>query len=140
MTMQAWSLPQGGRMGGGRMEFSVWAPEREQVHLRAGLADHPMERGERGWWHVDVPAAGPGTDYAFRLDGARRLLPDPRSLRQPRGIQAPSQVYDHTTFDWTDQAWTGRPLPGSVIYELHAGTFTPEGTFDAIVERLDHLV
>ncbi|GAB3431378.1 malto-oligosyltrehalose trehalohydrolase [Flindersiella endophytica] len=122
------------------MEFSVWAPEREQVELRAGRADHPMERGERGWWHVDVPAAGPGTDYAFRLDSARRLLPDPRSRRQPRGIRAPSQVYDHTTFDWTDQAWTGRALPGSVIYELHVGTFTPAGTFDAVAERLDHLV
>jgi maltooligosyltrehalose trehalohydrolase len=77
-------------------------------------------------------------DYAFRLDGAEPL-PDPRSVRQPFGSQGASRTYDHGAFAWTDRGWRGGPLHGSVIYELHVGTFTPEGTFDAAVARLDHL-
>ncbi|MGC4791627.1 malto-oligosyltrehalose trehalohydrolase [Micromonospora sp. DT178] len=122
-------------------EFTVWAPQAARVRLRLpGVADHEMRVGPDGWWRVEVPAAGPGTDYAFLLDDDERALPDPRSPWQPEGVHGPSRRYDHAAFEWTDQAWTGRQLPGAVLYELHVGTFTPEGTFDAAIGRLDHLV
>ncbi|MEV4663838.1 malto-oligosyltrehalose trehalohydrolase [Micromonospora echinofusca] len=122
-------------------EFTVWAPQAARVRLRLpGAADHEMRAGPDGWWRVEVPAAGPGTDYAFLLDDDERALPDPRSPWQPEGVHGPSRRYDHAAFEWTDQAWTGRQLPGAVLYELHVGTFTPEGTFDAAIGRLDHLV
>jgi maltooligosyltrehalose trehalohydrolase len=118
--------------------FEVWVPEKT-VSLRVGTADVEMERGLDGWWRVDVPGAGPGTDYAFILVDHDGALPDPRSMWQPEGVHGPSRVYDHSAFPWSDGAWTGRQLPGSVLYEMHVGTFTPEGTFDAAIERLDHL-
>ncbi|GII91224.1 malto-oligosyltrehalose trehalohydrolase [Sinosporangium siamense] len=86
-----------------------------------------------------MPGAGHGTDYAFRIDGGPPL-PDPRTRRQPYGIFGPSRVYDHGRFTWSDHDWRGRDLRGAVIYELHIGTFTPEGTFAAAVTKLDHLV
>ncbi|MFI6820904.1 malto-oligosyltrehalose trehalohydrolase [Micromonospora sp. NPDC050187] len=122
-------------------EFTVWAPEAERVRLRIdGYADREMTPASGGWWRAEVPDAGPGTDYAFLLDDDESALPDPRSPWQPAGVHGPSRVYDHAAFAWRDQGWTGRPLPGSVLYELHVGTFTPEGTFDAVIDRLDHLV
>ncbi|TDB69949.1 malto-oligosyltrehalose trehalohydrolase [Micromonospora sp. KC723] len=122
-------------------EFTVWAPEAARVRLRLpGAADREMRPGPGGWWRVEVPGAGPGTDYAFLLGDDDRPLPDPRSAWQPDGVHGPSRLYDHSAFAWTDQTWTGRQLPGSILYELHIGTFTPEGTFDAAIGRLDHLV
>ena len=119
--------------------FAVWAPEKT-VRLRVDGADRDMERGEDGWWRLDVPEAGPGTDYGFLLPDGDGPLPDPRSQWQPAGVHGLSRVYDHAAFAWSDGAWTGRQLPGSVLYEMHVGTFTPEGTFDAAIQRLDHLV
>jgi maltooligosyltrehalose trehalohydrolase len=119
--------------------FGVWAPEKS-VRLRIDGQDRDMERGDDGWWRIDVPGAGPGTDYSFVLSDHDGALPDPRSRWQPGGVHGPSRVYDHSAFRWSDDAWTGRQLPGAVLYELHVGTFTGEGTFDAAVERLDHLV
>ncbi|SCG74942.1 malto-oligosyltrehalose trehalohydrolase [Micromonospora coxensis] len=122
-------------------EFTVWAPEAARVRLRLpGDTDHEMRPTRQGWWRVEIPGAGPGTDYAFLLDDDDRALPDPRSAWQPAGVHGPSRLYDHSAHPWTDQGWTGRQLPGSVLYELHVGTFTPEGTFDAAITRLDHLV
>ncbi|WP_367138049.1 malto-oligosyltrehalose trehalohydrolase [Saccharothrix sp. HUAS TT1] len=118
------------------MTFSVWAPAHERVRVRVDGRDHGMTAGEGGWWHSDAS----GTDYAFLLGDSDDALPDPRSRWQPAGVHGASRVYDHDTFEWTDQAWTGRALPGAVIYELHIGTFTPEGTFDGAATRLDHLV
>jgi len=80
-----------------------------------------------------------GEDYGWLVDGDGPF-PDPRSPRQPNGVHGLSRAYDHDAFGWTDAAWRGRALPGSVTYELHIGTFTPAGTFDAAIERLDHLV
>ncbi|MEV6490679.1 malto-oligosyltrehalose trehalohydrolase [Actinoplanes sp. NPDC051633] len=120
--------------------FEVWAPAQPYVRLRIGGTDHEMVGGGDGWWRLDVPDAGPGTDYGFVLADADKPLPDPRSLWQPDGVHGLSRVYDHTDFPWSDAAWTGRQLPGSVLYEMHVGTFTSEGTFDAAIERLDHLV
>jgi maltooligosyltrehalose trehalohydrolase len=118
--------------------FTVWAPDVSRVRLRVAGADREMTHTD--WWHLSVPEAGPGSDYAFLLDDNDRPVPDPRSAWQPAGVHGPSRVYDHSAFAWTDGGWTGRQLPGSVLYELHIGTFTPEGTFDAAIERLDHLV
>ena len=116
--------------------FRVWAPNASQVELDTGGPRVPMHRDDtrHGWWHVDTTA----TDYAFRLDGGD-ALPDPRSLRQPHGPDGPSRVYDHQTFAWTDQAWRPPALSGSVSYELHIGTFTAEGTFDAAIAKLGYL-
>ncbi|SEG90810.1 maltooligosyl trehalose hydrolase [Thermomonospora echinospora] len=123
--------------------FEVWAPEAGRVEVETGEdgARHlmgPVE-GRPGWWAAKVPEAGHGTDYGFVLDGGE-VLPDPRSRWQPHGVHGRSRVYEHDRFPWHDQGWHGRPLPGGVLYELHVGTFTPEGTFDAAVGRLDHLV
>ena len=117
--------------------FEVWAPEKT-VRLSLQGEEHEMERGADGWWRLDVPSAGPGADYGYVLDGEQR--PDPRSPWQPHGVHGPSRVYDHAAFPWSDQSWTGRQLPGSVLYEMHVGTFTAEGTFDAAIAKLDHLV
>jgi maltooligosyltrehalose trehalohydrolase len=122
-------------------EFSVWAPEAPRVRLRVDGDELDLTRdADSGWWRLDVPAAGPGTDYAYLLGDDEQPLPDPRSLRQPAGVHGPSQVYDQNAYDWSDGLWKGRQLPGSVLYEMHIGTFTPAGTFDAAIERLDHLV
>jgi malto-oligosyltrehalose trehalohydrolase len=122
--------------------FSVWAPAAARVEVQVAGQRYPMAQGapgsSPGWWSADVPDVAAGIDYGFRLDGGE-LLPDPRSPRQPSGINGPSRTYDQSTFTWTDRGWRGVPLPGSVIYELHVGTFTAEGTFDAAIGRLDHL-
>ncbi|HEV2089046.1 MAG TPA: malto-oligosyltrehalose trehalohydrolase [Cryptosporangiaceae bacterium] len=113
-----------------------------RVRVRYGPGDEVAELAPvgGGWWRLDVPDAGPGTDYAFLLDDSDDPLPDPRARWLPHGVHGASRVYDHAVFAWTDHGWTGRQLPGAVLYELHIGTFTPDGTFDAAIERLDHLV
>jgi maltooligosyltrehalose trehalohydrolase len=98
-----------------------------------------MNRSEGGWWRVLVDGAHPGSRYGFSLDGGP-VRPDPRSCSQPDGVHALSEVVDGRTFPWTDDRWRGLSARGLVLYELHVGTFTPEGTFDAAAERLDHLV
>jgi maltooligosyltrehalose trehalohydrolase len=122
------------------VNFAVWGPQRERVRVLVDDVAHEMAPGADGWWRASVDGAGPGTSYAFLIDDDETPLPDPRSRWQPDGVHGPSRLYDPTAFDWTDHAWTGRQLPGAVLYELHVGTFTPDGTFDAAVERLDHLV
>jgi len=120
------------------MEFSVWAPAAGRAEAEVGGLLHPMAPGRRpGWWTVEVEAAA-GTDYAFRLDGGAPL-PDPRSPWQPYGPDGASRTYSHSAFGWTDANWRGMPLHGAVVYELHVGTFTSEGTLDAAIGRLDYL-
>jgi maltooligosyltrehalose trehalohydrolase len=119
--------------------FEVWAPGARQVEIviedrRHTLGPDPVRPGR---WQADLPA-GHGTRYAYVLDGGPPL-PDPRSRRQPDGPDGRSAVVDHDAFDWS-APWPGRALPGAVLYELHVGTFTPEGTFDAAVDWLPHLV
>ena len=118
--------------------FRVWAPLADRVQLALGEARHPMAAGERGWWSADVPRHRADTDYAFVVDGSEPL-PDPRSPWQPRGVHGPSRLVDHAAFPWTDTGWQPSPLASAVMYELHVGTFTPAGTFEAIIERLEHL-
>jgi maltooligosyltrehalose trehalohydrolase len=119
--------------------ISVWAPKPERVELQLGDERLPMSRDERDWWSVDLPPSQEHLDYAFVLDGGDPR-PDPRSPWQPHGVHGPSRRVDHDAFPWTDSLWRGLPLAGAVLYELHVGTFTPGGTFDSAIERLDHLV
>jgi maltooligosyltrehalose trehalohydrolase len=121
-------------------EVRVWAPDAPRMRVRVHGADIEMSREDGGWWSASVDRLEPGDDYAFIIADGDKPIPDPRSLWQPGGVHLPSRVYDHSSFRWSDAAWTGRQLPGSVLYELHVGTFTPEGTFDAAVTHLDHLV
>ena len=115
----------------------VWAPKPTTVEVESEGRRTPMTRQDGGWWTAEI--GGPGTDYALVLDGGDPR-PDPRSAWQPHGVHGPSRVVDHAAFAWSDQQWRGVPLPGSVLYEMHIGTFTPGRTFDAAIERLDHLV
>jgi malto-oligosyltrehalose trehalohydrolase len=121
-------------------EFSVWAPAADRVDAEVAGQPYPMSPvdGRPGWWAAEADAPA-GTRYAFRLNGTEPLA-DPRSPRQPDGPDGASQTYDHGAFGWTDAGWRGGPIGGEVIYELHVGTFTPEGTLDAALGRLDHLL
>ena len=122
-------------------DLDVWAPRAEAVTLRIAEEDIPMTPGAGGWWTPERrPPIEPGLDYGYLLDGDDTPLPDPRSRRQPDGVHALSRTFDTGAFPWTDERWTGRQLAGSCVYELHVGTFTPEGTLDAAVGKLDHLV
>ncbi|WP_405699279.1 malto-oligosyltrehalose trehalohydrolase [Streptomyces sp. NBC_01383] len=120
------------------MLYDVWAPDAESAALRLAGELWPMERDpvRAGWWTADARAAD-GDRYGFVLDGGP-VLPDPRSRRQPDGPDGESAVVDHSGFAWRSD-WAGRGLPGAVLYELHIGTFTAEGTFDAAAARLGHL-
>ncbi|QNI06817.1 malto-oligosyltrehalose trehalohydrolase [Mycobacterium kubicae] len=120
-------------------EFRVWAPKPERVRLDVDGTVHDMSRSDDGWWHTTVDAA-PDARYGFVLDDDETVLPDPRSARQPDGVHERSQFWDPAGATWTDSDWEGRPVEGSVIYELHIGTFTDAGTFDSAIEKLDYLV
>ncbi|MGZ4455591.1 MAG: malto-oligosyltrehalose trehalohydrolase [Nocardioides sp.] len=126
-------------MSTSRGRFDVWAPRPERLRLSVGGATLAMTRGEDGWWTPVGPVPEGEVDYGYLLDDDQTPRPDPRSRRQPEGVHGLSRTLDADDFAWTDQGWTGRQLAGSVVYELHVGTFTPEGTFDAALTRLDHL-
>ena len=119
-------------------EFRVWAPHPEGVEVVLGKRRMRMRPAGDGWWTCRGDQAGPGSDYAFSLDGGPPW-PDPRSAFQPRGVHGPSRVVDHASFAWHDSGWRGVPLPGSVLYECHVGTFSAEGTFDGATRHLRHL-
>lgn len=114
--------------------FEVWAPRPRRVRLWLEGAVHAMRRGADDWWRVTAPAS-PGARYGFLLDDDETVLPDPRSPRQPDGVHGPSALIPEVE----GPRWAGRALRGAVVYELHIGAFTPEGTFDAAIERLPHL-
>jgi maltooligosyltrehalose trehalohydrolase len=130
------------------MMVEVWAPRAERAAVRISEPGQmgqgaewtvPLESQADGWYAADVPEAQLGRDYGFLLNDAEPLLPDPRSRRQPFGVHGPSRFYD-AGYEWLDAGWEGKGLPESVLYELHIGTFTPEGTFAAAIEKLDDLV
>ncbi|WP_327270536.1 malto-oligosyltrehalose trehalohydrolase [Streptomyces sp. NBC_01218] len=120
------------------MRFEVWAPGAESVGLQLSGTRLPMGRdGSRaGWWTAEADAAG-GDRYGFSVDGGPPL-PDPRTRRQPDGLDGLSAVVDQDAYVWRSE-WRGLGLPGGVLYELHVGTYTGEGTFDAAAGRLGHL-
>jgi maltooligosyltrehalose trehalohydrolase len=123
-------------------EFAVWAPRPDRVRLDVDGTLYPMDRSDDGWWRTDVPesVARPGARYGFVLDDDPKVLPDPRSPRQPDGVHERSQLWQPAADAWTDADWQGRSIEGRVIYELHVGTFTPGGTFGSAIEKLDYLV
>src|ERR1041385_6297417 len=125
---------------GGRCRFRVWAPYADRVELHIVSPEDrffDMERRERGYHQVGMDSVHPGTRYRYRLNGQRELS-DPASTFQPDGVHGPSEV-SSADFPWTDASWRGIPIESFVIYELHTGTFTRNGTFDAIIQHLDGL-
>lgn len=124
----------------GSCHFCVWAPEKESITLRLL---QPVEREVKmkkdawGYFTAEVAEVAPGALYFLNPDGEGDF-PDPASFYQPQGVHGPSEVIDHT-FKWTDETWKGVPRQELIIYELHVGTFTPEGTFEAIIPRLPAL-
>ncbi len=121
--------------------FDVWAPRAESLVLSANGTDYPMTAAEGGWWTAPADApAGTDVDYGYKVNGADTAVPDPRSRRQPDGVHSLSRTFDPAAHEWQDAGWTSPGLNGGVIYEMHLGTFTEEGTLDAAIGRLDYLV
>ena len=119
--------------------FQVWAPKVKEISVSIADTIYPMQQAEGGWWQADVADARAGTDYAFLIGDMEPAIPDPRSAWQPYGVHGPSRIVDHTSFAWTDAQWQAPPLSSAILYELHIGTFTPEGTFDAAQQHLAYL-
>ena len=119
--------------------FDVWAPYAGRVRLSIDAETLEMQPRGGGWWTTTEPLPVGEVDYGYLLDDDEKPLSDPRSRRQPDGVHGRSRTFDAAAYAWTDSAWTGRQLAGAVLYELHVGTFTPEGTLDAALGRLDHL-
>jgi maltooligosyltrehalose trehalohydrolase len=127
-------------LGNGRCHFCVWAPSAQRVDVHLLMPEErcvPMEQEERGYHRAVVENVEPGSLYRYRLD-EKKERPDPASKSQPQGVHGPSEVVD-PSFGWEDSSWSGLSLRDYVIYELHVGTFTPEGTFEAIIAHLDEL-
>ncbi len=126
-------------LGDGQTRFTLWAPAAERVRLELEHSDPtPMERGQESVFSATVRAE-PGTRYRYLVD-EEQGVPDPASRYQPEDVHGPSQVVDTTSFEWQDQDWKGRLWEETILYELHVGSFTPEGTFAAVKSKLDHLV
>jgi maltooligosyltrehalose trehalohydrolase len=149
VAKQTWSrrLPIGAEVQpDGGVHFRVWAPRRKKV----AVAVHPpedaatshrveMESGAGGYYEAFVPQAAAGWRYYFLLDEEDYAYPDPASRFQPEGVHGASEVIDPSEYAWSDVGWKGASLPGQILYEMHLGTFTPEGTCAAAMERLPHL-
>ena len=138
---RAHSMPFGAQWApGSGTRFRLWAPGCERLDLLVeGEPPRAMAPEGEGWYELGLESAGPGTLYRFGLpDGTR--VPDPASRFQPRDVHGPSQVIDPAAYFWRDGDWAGRPWHEAVVYELHLGAFTPEGTFRSAIGKLDHLV
>ena len=130
-------------LAGGQVRFRLWAPAAKRVDLVLESGGEParvlpLEATHEGWKGVITGEASAGSRYRYRIDG-ETLVPDPASRRNPQGVHGPSEVVDPEAFDWTDDGWRAPPWRESVVYELHIGTFTPEGTFAGVARRLEHL-
>jgi maltooligosyltrehalose trehalohydrolase len=140
-------FPIGAEVDDNGVDFRVWAPRRRSVrvvigdaeHALEGDAEHALEREPDGHFRGLVAAARAGTRYRFRLDDERETFPDPASRFQPEGPHGASEVVDPSRYRWGDDSWRGVTMKDAVLYEMHAGTFTPEGTWRAAVEKLPHL-
>jgi maltooligosyltrehalose trehalohydrolase len=127
-------------LGNGRCEFTVWAPAHDDVAVQIVYPENrliPLQKDEQGYFKTLAEGIEPGTLYFYKIAGDDR--PDPASHYQPKDVHGPSEVVDHSQMNWTDADWSGIPLEEMIIYELHVGTFTPEGTFEAIIPRLREL-
>lgn len=128
-------------LGNTRCQFTVWAPLLKEVAVKIVSPNEqslPMQQLEYGFWQVTAEDIEPGSRYVYQLEGTKEF-PDPASYFQPEGVHKASEVFDHSTFNWTDRNWTGIRLEDYIIYELHIGTFTPEGTFEAVIPKLTRL-
>lgn len=128
-------------LGRGKCEFNLWAPLAEEVKLKIVFPQEriiSMRKIEKGYWKVLSTEVFPGTKYFYQLRGSCDR-PDPASHFQPEGVHGPSGVWDHSSFKWEDYGWQGVSTEGMIIYELHIGTFTPQGDFDAAIGRFDQL-
>jgi maltooligosyltrehalose trehalohydrolase len=128
------------RLPDGSWEFLLWAPHARSVRLELCSCNEfvDMEPLPRGYFRANVKGFDEGAQYLYRLDD-ERSFPDPASRFQPQGVHRPSQIVDTGSFLWTDQDWKGIPLESSIFYELHVGTYTQEGTFDALIPHLAYL-
>jgi maltooligosyltrehalose trehalohydrolase len=140
---EPWSLGRGAQpRSDGSVEFEVWAPAARRLELviegRSSDRGLPLERDQSGVWRGRAADLHPGQDYWYRVNGEAQR-PDPASRYRPKGVHGPSRIIDPADFQWTDDAWQGLPTRDRVIYELHVGTFTPEGTFDGVISRLEPL-
>ncbi|MBF0318857.1 MAG: malto-oligosyltrehalose trehalohydrolase [Nitrospirae bacterium] len=127
----------------GRCRFSLWAPDFKSVELKLCLPEGSRyidmdEKDEKGYWRATLDKISPDTTYMFSLDNGREI-PDPASHYQPDGAHGASQVICHEDFQWEDGSFSGIEISEMIIYELHVGTFTPAGTFEAVIGRLDDL-
>ena len=118
--------------------FRVWAPEKTSMTLLINDRHFPLQPDNTGYFQADIPDVKAGDHYYYIPDNGDQF-PDPTSAYQPQGIHGPSAIVDHARFQWQDNDWKGLPFPSLIFYELHVGTFTPEGTFDAIIPRLHDL-
>ncbi|MEH2482897.1 maltooligosyltrehalose trehalohydrolase [Nitrobacteraceae bacterium AZCC 2146] len=118
--------------------FRLWAPAANRVDVMLDKI-YPLTRGEDGWFSAEIPGVRAGATYRFHIDGVGNV-PDPGSAFQPQDIAGPSEVIDHAAYAWRATDWRGRPWQETVLIETHAGTFTPEGTYRAMIDKLDHLV
>lgn len=131
--------------GGRRCEFMVWAPFPRKVSLKTAYPHNrtvAMKRDDLGYWRLIMKDVEPGTRYFYLLETEKGEVierPDPASRSQPEGVHGPSEVIDHASFSWEDKNWKGIAPWEMIIYEMHVGTFTDEGTFDAVIPRLTDL-
>jgi maltooligosyltrehalose trehalohydrolase len=131
-------MPFGAEITEAGVSFSLWAPTAGEISLVLDGSDRPMPQELGGWRRLIVPEARGGSRYAFRIDGGL-TVPDPASRFQPDDVHRESIVVDPSSFEWSDGAWTGRPWEETVLYELHVGTATPEGTYTALSGKLETL-
>jgi malto-oligosyltrehalose trehalohydrolase len=141
---RALAMPFGASLlSNGGVRFRVWAPAAHTVAVRLGADGAgptlPMQASAGGWFELATDAARAGSRYSYVINGVR-AVPDPASRFQPDDVHGPSEVIDPTSFAWTDGAWRGRPWSETVLYELHVGTFTPDGTYAGVGGKLDYLV
>jgi maltooligosyltrehalose trehalohydrolase len=118
--------------------FRLWAPGAKRVDLLQN-GSHAMTRGDGGWYSAKISGARAGARYKFRIDDEIDV-PDPASAFQPEDVFGPGEVIDHAAYPWRATDWRGRPWHEAVIIETHVGTFTPQGSYRAMIEQLDHLV
>src|SRR5580693_9261168 len=119
--------------------FRLWAPAAKRVDLLLEERSCPLRRGQDGWFSGDIAGVTAGARYKFRIDDEIDV-PDPASAFQPDDVSGPSEVIDHAAHRWRATNWRGRPWQEAVVLESHVGSFTPEGTYRAMIGRLDHLV
>jgi malto-oligosyltrehalose trehalohydrolase len=120
------------------VSFCLWAPAAEHVEVLLDMP-HPLRHSGEGWFSAKIAGVKAGTRYQFRIDDAINI-PDPASAFQPDDVSGPSEVIDHATYRWRAADWRGRPWHEAIVVETHVGTFTKEGTYRAMIDKLDHLV